>query len=130
VADFASAFVQRLLADSGVAAAVGDRIFWLNVPQNTAFPYVRLQVISDPRTGHLQGADDARISLVQADCMASSYGAQRAASDEIIRAASLPATVAGVRFGRTLASGPTDEGEDTARGFVFRGRIELMVEHS
>lgn len=130
MADFAAAFVTRLLADPGVQAAVGDRLFWLAVPQNTQFPYVRLQVISDPRTGHLRGPDGARVSLVQADCMAASYGEQRRASDALIAAAGPPATVSGVRFGRTLTSGPTDEGEDTSRGYVFRGRIELMVEHS
>lgn len=130
MADFASALVARLLADPGVAAAVGEKVHWVKIEQAEAVPYVRLQTISDPRPEHLGGYTGARVTRVQADCFAGTYGAARALASLVIAALAQPAVFTGVRFGRTKAEGPRDLGEDSAVGFIHRASLDLLVEHS
>ena len=129
MADLQSALVARLIADAGVAALVGDRLYWSKVPQGTAMPYVRMQTVSDPRPQNLQGYDGARTVRVQVDVFARSHGNARAASEAIVAAVALPATFAGVRFGRCAAQGPRDLGEDdTPEGFIHRLSTDLFAE--
>jgi hypothetical protein len=130
MADFATALFTRLKNDAPIAAVVATRIYWLKVPQNAARPYVRLQTISDPRPANLQGYDSARVTRVQADCFADTYGAARALAEKIITALATPDTVGGVHFGFTKAEGPRDLGEDVdGVGFVHRASLDLLVEH-
>jgi hypothetical protein len=130
MADFATALFTRLKNDAPIAAVVATRIYWLKVPQNAARPYVRLQTISDPRPANLQGYDSARVTRVQADCFADTYGAARALAEKIITALATPDTVGGVHFGFTKAEGPRDLGEDVdGIGFVHRASLDLLVEH-
>jgi hypothetical protein len=126
--DFATALRARLIADADVAAAT-TRIHWGIVPQNTAFPYVRLTTISDPRPEHLQGYDTARVTRVQADCFALTYSAARGLAEDIIAAVAVPVATGGIAFGRVKAEGPRDLGEDTANGFIHRASVDLLVEH-
>lgn len=128
--DMQSALHARLVADAAVLAVTGTRIYWTKVPQDSAFPYVRMQTVSDTRPQNLGDYDAARTTRVQADCFATTYGAARALAEKIIAAVANPATVSGVNFGRTKAEGPRDLGEDTASGFVHRLSIDLLVEHS
>lgn len=123
MADFAEALKQRIV-NAGVSA-----VHWVRVPENTGLPYVRLQTISDPRPEHLGGYDGARVTRVQADCFATKWGTARAEAEKIIAAVAEPATVGGVQFGRVKAEGPRDLGEDTAKGFIHRASIDLLVEH-
>jgi hypothetical protein len=130
MADFATALHARLKNDAPISAVVATRIYWLKVPQNAARPYVRLQTISDPRPANLQGYDSARVTRVQADCFADTYGAARALAEKIITALATPDTVGGVHFGFTKAEGPRDLGEDVdGVGFVHRASLDLLVEH-
>lgn len=130
MADFATALRGRIIADADVAALVGTRVYPTIAPQNAALPYVRYQVVSDPRPENLQGYDGARVSRVQIDVFSSSYVAGRDLANKIIAAVATPATAAGVRFGRVKAEGPEDLGEDTADGYRHRQRMDLLVEHS
>ena len=94
-------------------------------------PYIRMQTISDPRPQHLNGYQKARVTRVQIDVFADSYGAARSAAETIIAAVSDPATVSGIKFGRTKAEGPRDLGEDVEGvGYVHRASLDLLVEHS
>lgn len=130
MADFAQALKARLAAYAPLTALTGaSKIHWVKVPQATALPYIRLQVVSDPRPEHLQGYDDARVTRVQADCMAASWGLARDMAEKIIAAVATPGTTSGVHFGRIKAEGPQDLGEDTAAGYVFRASLDLLVEH-
>jgi hypothetical protein len=125
MADFAQALKARLVA------AIGGEIHWGIVPQAKSLPYDRLQVISDPRPQHLQGYDGARVSRVQADCFASSWGAARARAEAIISALAAPSTVNGIQFGRIKAEGPRDLGEDVEGiGYIHRASLDLLVEHT
>jgi hypothetical protein len=130
MADFATALFTRLTTDAAVSAVVGTRVYWVKVPQGTALPYVRLQTISDPRPVHLQGYESARVTRVQADCFAATYGAARGLAEKIVTAVAVPADVGGVHFGFTKAEGPQDLGEDIAGGtFTHRASLDLLVEH-
>lgn len=100
------------------------------VPARGVLPYVRLQVISDPRPEHLKGYDGARVTRVQADCFAATHKAARALAGQVIAALAEPATVDGVGFGRTKAEGPRDLGEDATADFIHRASIDLLVEHA
>lgn len=129
MADFATALRGRLIAAPAVSA-VTTKIFWGIVPQNTPLPYVRMQVVSDPRPQHLQGYDGARVTRVQADGFAMTYGEARQLSEAIIAAVAAPATFGGVQFGRTSAEGPQDLGEDVPGiGYVHRMSLDLLTEH-
>jgi hypothetical protein len=129
MADFATALRTRLLADSDVSG-VTTRIHWNLVPQGVALPYIRLQTISDDRSQHLKGYDTARVTRIQCDCFASSYGTARALAEHVIDAVASPTTVGGVQFGRTKAEGPRDLGEDVdGIGFIHRASVDLLAEH-
>ena len=125
-----SALPARLLADGGVAALVGDRVHWTKVPQSSGRPHVRLQVISDPRPEHLKDYHAARVTRVQADVMADRSTEVEAITEAIIAALAQPASVGGVKFGRTKAEGPRDLGEESPDGFIHRASMDLLVEHS
>lgn len=135
MSDFFAALRARILADPDVAALVGTRVYPVIVPQDAISPYVRMQVISDPRPMHLKGYQAMRQSRVQVDCMArqadgtGGHAKSRAVALAIIAAMDGPADVDGVRFGLTEAQGPFDEGEDTAKGFFHRARMDLLVAH-
>jgi hypothetical protein len=130
MADFATGLRARLIADAGVIAIAGQKVYWGIAPQGTALPYIRLNTISDPRPENLQGYDAARVTRVQADCFSSSYAQARALAEAVVSAVALPTTAGGIRFGRTKAEGPRDLGEDTASGFVHRASVDLLVEHA
>lgn len=127
--DFASALYARLTGDAGVSALAGTRVHWVRVPQTAALPYLRLQTVSDVRPQHLEGYDGARVTRVQCDCFATSYGGARALAEAVIAALATPGDFGGVHFGRVKAEGPRDLGEDTDKGFIHRASIDLLVEH-
>lgn len=129
MADLQAALIARLLDDAAVAALVARRGYWGIVPQNTAKPYFRMQVISDPRPQHLKGYDGSRGTRVQVDCFGATYAASVALAKAIIAAVAQPVTIGTSRFGRTHAEGPRDLGEDTTAGFVHRASIDLLVRH-
>lgn len=131
MADFAISLKARLAAYAPLTTITGaGKIHWTKVPQTTALPYIRLQTISDPRPAHLQGYQSARVSRVQADCFADSWGKAREAAQAIITALAAPADVSGIHFGFTKAEGPRDLGEDVPGGtFIHRASLDLLVEH-
>lgn len=57
-----------LAADPAVAALVGTRIFQLIIPQGSALPALRLQLVDEPADNHLRGANAAKRARVQIDC--------------------------------------------------------------
>jgi len=128
--DFSSALRTRLATDAGLSSMVGTRVYRGIVPEGTALPYIRMNVISDPRPEHLKGYDAARVSRVQVDCFAASYGAARDMADRVIAATIAPGTTEGIHFGRIKAEGPRDLGEDVeGTGYVFRASLDLLAEH-
>ncbi|WP_052761963.1 tail completion protein gp17 [Aurantiacibacter luteus] len=130
MADLQTALRTRLLADPAIAAAIGDRAWWMKVKQGAVLPYMRLQTISDPRPRHLRGYEGARSPRVRVEVFADSYEQARALSERVVAVMAQPATHAGVRFGAAAAQGPVDLGEDTPNGFIHRLSTDLLAEHS
>jgi hypothetical protein len=129
MADMPTALRTRLTRNGPVAAAVSTRVYWTLVPQGAELPYIRMQTISDPRPEHLRGYQGSRTTRVQVDCFAEKYLDARRLADKVIAAVALPGVTRGVHFGRVKAEGPRDLGEDTAKGFVHRASLDLLVEH-
>ena len=130
MADLGSALVRRLQDDPAVAALVRAKIHWVIVPQTADLPFVRMQVISDPRPQDLDGYVSARETRVQIDCFAASHAVSQKIAETIIDATAEPNTVAGVVFGRVAAEGPRDLGEDVpGKGFIHRASLDLLVWH-
>lgn len=128
--DFSSALRTRLQTNAGVSAMVGVKVFRGIVPEGTALPYIRMQVVSDPRPEHLKGYDSARVSRVQVDCFAASYGQARDIAYRVIAATITPGITEGIHFGRIKAEGPRDLGEDVAgKGYIHRASLDLLAEH-
>lgn len=122
------AMIARITATPAIA--VTGRVFWQRVPVGTARPYLRLQIISDPRPEHLEGYDTSRVTRVQADVIADRGSTGHAVWQALIEEFALPKTVAGVKFGHAAAVGPRDLGEETPDGFVHMISGDLLIEHS
>lgn len=124
-----AALRARLIANGGLSALVGSRIYWVNRPANSALPAIRLQTISDPREETLTGYRDLRETRVQCDCFALTYAESRSLAGLVVTALEPAALNNAVQFGRTSAEGPRDLGEDTTAGYIFRASVDLLVRH-
>lgn len=131
MADFGISLKARLAAYAPLTALTGaSKIHWGKVPQGTTLPYIRLNTISDPRPEYLEGYIEARVTRVQCDCFASSWGLARDMAEKIIAAAETPGVTSGVHFGRIKAEGPSDLGEDVdGVGYIHRASMDLFAEH-
>src|SRR3546814_20380493 len=88
MADLATAFRDRLVANGAVNAAVSTRIYWGVVPQGAALPYVRLHIISDPRPEHQKGYQGPRSTRIPDSLFATTFKeATRIGSNKNERAA-------------------------------------------
>ena len=73
------ALTSLLLADPPLAALVADRVHWLRLPRRVSgFPYLNLQVISDPGDYHTLGDSGWHSTRVQADAWGESYSDAKA----------------------------------------------------
>lgn len=135
--NFREAVTYRLLHDAAVTAIAQARVNWMVRPQSEALPAVTLQVVSDPRTSHLKGEDDARFTRLQADCWAETYLGAVDLAFAVIRAMEQPATVQGKRFGQAQVEGPRDLGETVGSGgdaqssgtFIHRQSVDFIIWH-
>ena len=130
MADMQSALRTRLRTAPSVST-ISTAFHWVKVPEGASLPYVRLQTISDPRPRDLKGPIGGRETRVQADVFAASYGQARALANAIIAEIEPPARVDDIQFGRTIAEGPQDLGEDVeGQGHIYRASVDLLVWHS
>ena len=128
--DMQSALLARLKTDAGVAA-ISTRHHWKIVPQNAVLPYSRLTRAGGRRDQHLKAYQRTRRERVQIDAMASTYAEASALAEAMIEAVATPAEIEGVRFGRTAAGNPRDDGEDVpGKGYVYRTSVDLLVEYA
>jgi hypothetical protein len=63
-----------LVADAGVAAIAGTRIYWSEKPQGSAWPAVVLHKITGLRDYEMDQPTGLVQARVQADCWAKTYG--------------------------------------------------------
>lgn len=129
MAELGSALHERLTDAAAVSALVSTRVYPVIVPQDAPLPYIRYQIVADPRPEHMKGYNGTRQTRVQLDCFAPTYGAARELSKAVIDALAEAADYGGVHFGRGKAEGPRDLGEDTAKGFIHRASLDVMLEH-
>ena len=61
------AVCDHLLADPGVSALVGSRVYLMRFPQRPTLPAIRVQLISEPKDYHLRGPNNTTTSRVQVD---------------------------------------------------------------
>jgi hypothetical protein len=103
------AVVARIMADSGVSALVGTRVYLGVLPQKLAtWPAIVVQAIDDPQTKHLRGPNALTMARVQVDCYSSElqtavnpYTSVTALSDAVTEGRSTGRN----RTGRRAASG-------------------------
>lgn len=122
--------VNALLADSGVAAIVADRITWAVRPQAEALPAVVLHRITAGRHYTHEGRNGLEGPLIQIDCWGSNHGAAKrlaraviAALDTLTTSPFQAAFVEGERDDNEWGEGPDATG---AAGF-FRTSLDVRV---
>jgi hypothetical protein len=77
------AFIAYLLATPAITAVTGNRIHWMEIPQASPYPAVRLQVVSTVPDYTYEGAQGLKRSRVQIDCYALSYQSGKAVARTI-----------------------------------------------
>lgn len=110
---------------TGAATTAGQRVYWVDRPQDTALPAVTLQVISDPRPQHLRGFESIRVTLVQIDCWAETYAAAAALKEAVLIAVVPEGTGNGIRFDRAMIEAIRDLGERVETKFIHRASLDL-----
>jgi hypothetical protein len=128
------AIIARLEADAAVAAIVGDRVHWLVRPQGTPLPALVLQLISETRTQHLKGFDDAFEARVQLAALSERYSESRALIEAATAALIDVAEVTdpsgpAVIFWRGATDGPRDLGAQEDTRFVHRAVMDLTLRY-
>lgn len=127
------ALTALLLGHAPLAAELGTRIHWRMQPRKgTAFPYLNLSVISDPRSYHMGGETALRQTRVQADVWAETYSEAKA----IVRLLTSPAflsgyrgTGEGVRFQGIFVGDPKDFTDQTTgeERQLFRISVDFLI---
>lgn len=62
------ALADYLLAQASITSLIGNRIYWVELPQGAARPYLLLSVVSSQPGVAYQGATGLIMSRVQFDC--------------------------------------------------------------
>ncbi len=124
------ALIARLLADTGVAAIAGARVFPGSRPQGAALPAVVLNQIS----GGPLYADDGEVGLEQAriqiDCWAESYAAAKLLARAVTASLSaFEGTVGATTFQFIELDIEQDlrEGGGDAASYPFRTALDFLV---
>lgn len=70
--------IALALADAGVTAAVGSKVWWVKRPQGQAAPLAVMTMVSNVPGVAMAGETNWNDSRVQIDCYATTYAAARA----------------------------------------------------
>lgn len=125
-----SALVAKLLATAGVTALVGQRVNWSRRPQGAALPAIVLHLIDGAPDIHHGGASGLRVSRVQMDAWAASYGSAKAVARAVETAITAQTFTQGaVRFDVILIDSERDDSTDETTP-LFRTSLDLMVHHA
>lgn len=119
---------DRLGADGGVTAIVGDRVYRDERPQGDPLPGVVIFLVSDPRPTVYGAPQALRRSRLQIDCLGSDRASADALAEVVIAAMDDPAEQDGVRFSRAFpvnVRGLTSR--EPGRPSVFATSVDLIV---
>lgn len=124
-----------LLANAGVAAAVGDRMYAWAIKQGSTLPAVHYHVISRTHAQHLGGITTAGTMRMQLDVYASTRLAADTAAEAIVAAlrtlAAAPATIGvGTPVCDLEIQGPRHEAEapdDGSDDWTYRSSLDVLL---
>lgn len=122
-----------LVADAGVSAQVGTRIYWGRRSQSSSdLPAVVLEKVSAPRDYHYTGPSNLIESRVQVDCFGETYGAAKTSARAVISALNgYSGTQSGVVFQRISIENERDyDGQESAANrYLFVTSVDLLIWH-
>lgn len=124
-----TALRMKLKAYAPLAARVASRIDWTVHPEPKKYPYVVLQVASDPQPETFKGPVGFRETGVQLDVYGLTRAEVVAVRKDVIAALRTQGFVAGVRFGRAFINNTIDRSGKTDNGFVHRDLIDARIWH-
>lgn len=134
--DFEGALRARLTGASAVTAIVGQRIYWVDRPQSSAFPAITLQIIDDEREQHMGGFQSRQFCTVQVDIWAVStntqagYATAKAGKEAVIVALTPEVTANGIKFGTATNITARDLSERTETQFIYRQSIDFRFNYA
>lgn len=122
--DWQAAFIQR-------AVTAYTKTYWINAPQNTAFPYATLTDVTERRPQHLSGFD-LEFATVQIDVWGLTYAQVQTGMEALLTALVPGGTFNGHAFQRgDISLGPRDVGgEKEGDTIIYRKSADLIVPHS
>lgn len=124
------AFRALLLANSGLAALIAGRVYWVNRPQASALPAIVLHRVSGQPDVHMTGASGLVQSRIQADCYGSTYAASVAASRALEAALSgYSGTISGVRFSPIVVDSIRSDYQGAEPEEIYLTGVDLLVWH-
>ena len=135
-----AALRQILIANAGVAAIVGTRVYRNKLPQNVTYPAIRFQLISTPWAEY-KTVDNAPVDYAkprfQIDCFAvvadgelALADAVRAGLDGYHGTVDSPATIRVDPIEIEDEDGGTEEGIGPGGADVFRERVDVFFPYS
>lgn len=126
------AFRAYLIGWAGLAALIGDGVYWGARPQGSPLPAVVLTTIDGRADYTLDGPSGLIAARVQVDCWANAYLEARDAGRAVIAAAAaIAGTRDGWRFDSALVDGFADGSEAVEGGTIkFRRRVDLILWHA
>lgn len=131
MADLATAFRARVLADGAVAADLGTKLYPGAVGQSATLPYARYHIISDPRPEHLKGYQGSRRTRIQVSVFAETFLTAKRIGSNIVKALDAPWSTPDGKVGRVKCEGPREgQGTDTPNGFIHHQIVDAMMEHT
>jgi len=122
--DMETAMRARLLANPAVAALVGQRIYWIERPQESQLEAITLQHVTDERRTNYSDFDGMQPGYVQADVWASSYAKGKAIKEAAIAALAPAGEQDGIRFTRAFPDA-RDLSERGDTKTIFRPSIDF-----
>ena len=122
-----------LVADAGVSAQVGTRIYWGRRTQSSSdLPSIVLEKISAPRDYHYTGPSNLIESRVQLDCFGETYASAKTTARAVISALSnYSGTQSGVVVQRITIENERDyDGQESAANrYLFVTSVDLLIWH-
>ena len=129
-----SALYRLLTSNGAVAALVGDRVYPMQAPQDTAYPLIVFSTIVELRAPTLAGASGAVNPKIQVDCWAESNEDADSLSDAVRLALDGYRGTVGSVVIRACALGLRHDGivepRDGTENRVFGRNMEFDVWHT
>jgi hypothetical protein len=117
-----------LLAQSGIAALIGTRVYPMKLPQSPTLPAITYQRVSGSRVQSLTGPSGMAHPRIQVDCWAASYdGAKALAAEVQDDLDGYRGTMGTTRVGGVIVYGDRDWYEPDVD--IYRVTIDITIWH-